>query len=229
MAAQHEGSDVLDRDLEFLGQEIAEACRIEHAGHTDHLVVRQTRNLAQHPHHRIERIGDADDEGVGRILLDALGDLRDDLGVDADQVVAAHARFARYAGGHDDDVGPGDRFVAVDALIGGVHTLDRGQFGDIQALALGNALDDVEQNHVAQLLEADQVGQRSADVPGADECDFAACHKERLPVDAFAGCEPRLTRLVGTGIWGQWRAHRAGLGTPNPTFRQVFSCDAAIP
>ena len=61
--------------------------------------------------HRIERVGDDDDEGVGRVLLDALADRVDDLGVDADQVVTAHAGLARHAGGHDHDVGAGDVLV----------------------------------------------------------------------------------------------------------------------
>ena len=68
MAAEHEGGDVLDRDLELLGEEVAEARRIEHAGHADDLVVRQAREFAQRPDHRVERVGDADDEGVGGVV-----------------------------------------------------------------------------------------------------------------------------------------------------------------
>jgi hypothetical protein len=40
MAAEHEGGDVLDRDVELVGEEIAEARGIQHAGHADHLLVR---------------------------------------------------------------------------------------------------------------------------------------------------------------------------------------------
>ena len=68
VAAEHEGGDVLDRDVELLGEEIAEARRVEHAGHADHLVVRQAGDLLQRPDHGVERVGDADDEGVGRVL-----------------------------------------------------------------------------------------------------------------------------------------------------------------
>src|SRR3546814_2961638 len=35
MTAEHEGVDVVDRDVEFLGQEVAEARAVEHAGHAD--------------------------------------------------------------------------------------------------------------------------------------------------------------------------------------------------
>ena len=69
MAAEHEGVDVLDADLELLRQEGGEAGAVENAGHADDLVVRQAGEFAQRPDHRIERVGDADDEGVGAMLL----------------------------------------------------------------------------------------------------------------------------------------------------------------
>src|SRR3546814_12660602 len=74
MAAEHEGVHILHRYVELIGDEVAEACRIEHAGHADDLVMRQTRKFAQRPHHRVERVGDADDEGVGGVRLDAFAD-----------------------------------------------------------------------------------------------------------------------------------------------------------
>jgi hypothetical protein len=91
VAAEHEGGDVLDADVELLGQEVAEARAVEHAGHADDHVVRQAAELAQRPHHRVQRVGDADDEAVGRVRLDALADRLHDLEVDAEQIVAAHA------------------------------------------------------------------------------------------------------------------------------------------
>ena len=50
--------------LELLGEEVAEARAVEHAGHADDHVVRQAGEFAQRPDHRVERVGDADDEGV---------------------------------------------------------------------------------------------------------------------------------------------------------------------
>ena len=47
-------------------------------------------------------------KALGRVLLDALADRLHHLQVDAEQVVAAHARLARDAGGDDADVGAGD-------------------------------------------------------------------------------------------------------------------------
>ena len=45
VAAEHEGGHVLDRNLEFFGEEIAEARRVEHAGHADDLVVGRPENF----------------------------------------------------------------------------------------------------------------------------------------------------------------------------------------
>src|SRR5439155_22765422 len=86
VAAEHEGGDVFDRDIEFIGQEIAEPGGIEHAGHADHLLMRHAGSLLQRPYHRIQRVGDADDEGVGGILLDAGADLLHDLEIDAQEI-----------------------------------------------------------------------------------------------------------------------------------------------
>ena len=72
VAAERHGVHVLDGDAELLGEEVAEAGRVEHAGHADDLVLRQAGGLLQRPDHRVERVGDADDEGVGGVLLQAL-------------------------------------------------------------------------------------------------------------------------------------------------------------
>ena len=71
VAAEHHGAHVLDRDVGSSARKRAKRAEFEHAGHADHLVGRQAGGLLQRPHHGIERIGDADDEGVGRVLLDA--------------------------------------------------------------------------------------------------------------------------------------------------------------
>src|SRR5882672_3864998 len=99
VAAEHEGGDVLDRDVEFVGEEIAEARGIQHARHAHHLLVRHARGLLQRPYHGVERIGDADHEGVGRVFLDAGADLLHHLEIDAQEIVAAHAGLARHPGG----------------------------------------------------------------------------------------------------------------------------------
>ena len=69
----------------------------------------------------------------GALCLDALADRLHHLQVDAEQVVAAHARLAGDAGGDDDDVGAGDVGIVVRAGDLGVEALDRA------ALATGRA------------------------------------------------------------------------------------------
>ena len=176
VAAEDEGGDVLHRDVHLLGEEIAEARAVEHAGHADDPVVGQAAMLAQGPDHGVERVGDADDEGVRRMLADARADRLHDLGVGADQVVAAHARLARHARGDDDDVGPGDRRIVRRAGQAGVEALDRRGLGEVQRLALRHAFNDVEQHDIAQLLEAGEQGQRAADLAGADQGDLVSSH-----------------------------------------------------
>ena len=119
MAAQHHRGDVLGADVELLGEEKAEPRGVEHAGHADHLVARQPARLLQRPHHGVERVGDADDEGFRRVFAQAGAHLLHDLEVDLDQVVAAHAGLARHAGGDDHDIGVLELGIFVGARIFG--------------------------------------------------------------------------------------------------------------
>ena len=177
VAAEHEGGDVLDRDLELVGEEITEARGVQHAGHADDLVGRQARELLQRPDHRVERVGDADDEGVGGMRLDARADGLHDFEIDADEVIAAHAGLARHAGGHDDDVGPGNVGVGTRARQLGVEALDRSGFRQIQRFALWHAIDDIEQDDVAQFLDRGQMGQGPADLTCADQSNLLPRHE----------------------------------------------------
>ena len=138
----------------------------------------QAGELLQRPDHGVERVGDADDEGVGGVLLDAVADRLHDLEVDAEQVVAAHAGLARHAGGDDDDVGARDRRHSRCAPTYRASKPSTGAgLGDVERLALRDALHDVEQDDVAELLQPDQVGERAADLSGADQRDLVASHE----------------------------------------------------
>src|SRR5690606_18493201 len=122
------------------------------------------------------------DEGLGRIFADARADLLHHLEIDADQVVAAHAGLSRHAGGNDADVRALDAGIVVDADITRVETLDRRGLSDVQSLALRRALGDVEQNDVAEFIEADEVGERAADHAGPDEGYLVACYVRIFPL-----------------------------------------------
>src|SRR3546814_6547274 len=63
------------------------------ACHAHDLVMGQPGKFPQRPYHCVERIGDADDKSVRRIGLDALTHGLHDLQIDAQQVIAAHARL----------------------------------------------------------------------------------------------------------------------------------------
>ena len=84
------------------------------------------------------------------------------------------------AGGDDAHVGAGDVGIIGRALELGVEAVDRAGLGDVERLALGNALGDVEQDDVAKLAHRGEVGERSADHSGADQRDFLASHEARL-------------------------------------------------
>ena len=138
--------------------------------------MRQAREFAQRPDHGIQRVGDADHEGVRRVFLQALTHGLHDLEVDAQKVVAAHPRLARPAGGEDADIGARDIGVRGGALERRVKALDRAGLGNVQRLALGGAFGDVEQDDVAEFLDGREMGKRAADLACADERDLGSCH-----------------------------------------------------
>ena len=74
------------------------------------------------------------------------------------------------------DVGALDRGIVVGAGELRVEAVDRGGLREVERLALRRAFGDVEQDDVAEFLEADEVGQRAADLAGADQCDLVARH-----------------------------------------------------
>ena len=156
----------------------------ENARHADDLLRLETREFLQRPHHGVEGVGDADHEGVGGMLLDAVADRFHDLEVDADEVVAAHARLARHARRDDDHVRAGDIGVIVGAFIFGIEAVDGGGFGDVQTLALRNAFRDVEKHDIAKFLQADEMGERTADLASTDERDLMTGHEMSLNVEA---------------------------------------------
>ena len=128
--------------------------------------------------HRVERVGDDDQDRVRRVLHRLLDDGADDPGVLGQEVVAAHPGLARQAGGHDDDVGAGRVGVVVRAGDPGVVADDRGRLGEVEALALRQALDDVDEHDVRQAGLGDALRGRGADVAGADDGDLVAGHAE---------------------------------------------------
>ena len=84
--------------------------------------------------------------------------------------------------------------------------------GDVQRLALRNALDDVEQDDVAEFLETDQVRERAPDLTSADQGNASTCHGGKDPWrkgDEAPGRAPRLTIPIGVRVQATARPHPA--------------------
>ena len=167
---------VLDADAELLGDERPEPGAVEHAGHPEHALAREARRRHRDVAHRVERIGHDDQDRVRGMLRGLLHDRPDDTGVLGQQVVAAHPRLPGQARGHDDDVGAGRVRVVVGADDARIVPDDRGRLGEVEALALGQPLDDVDQDHVGEAGLGDALGGGGADVAGADHGDLVAGH-----------------------------------------------------
>ncbi len=69
-----------------------------------------------------------------------------------------------------------DRLVGIGADDLGVEIVDRRGFRDVERLALRDALHDVEHHDVAELFEADEVGERTADLAGTDQRNLITRH-----------------------------------------------------
>jgi hypothetical protein len=77
-----------------------------------------------------------------------LGDALDDVLVGLEEVVAAHPRFAGAPAGYDDHVRARALLVAVGTREVRVEAEHRTALEDVESLALGEALDDVNEDDV---------------------------------------------------------------------------------
>ena len=98
--------------------------------------------------------------------------VRHDFEIGVQQVVAAHARLARNAGGDDHDVGVGRGRVIVGAGHAHVALLNGHGFQQVQRLALRNAFHHVNQHHIRQFLGRNPMRGRGAHVAGAHNAYF---------------------------------------------------------
>ena len=106
-------------------------------------------------------------------MLDGLfGGGLDHFVIGEQQIVAAHARLAGETGGDDHDVGAGGLFVAVGSGNPHIIAFDRRGFQHVEALALRNAFDDIDQHHVGKLFCGDLLRRVGAHVARANDCYF---------------------------------------------------------
>ena len=78
--------------------------------------------------------------------------------------------------GHDHDVGAGGVRVVVRADDPGVVTDDGRGFGEVEALALWQAIDDVDEDDVGEPGLGDPLGGGGADIAGPDDGNLVALH-----------------------------------------------------
>ena len=172
VAAEDEGGDVFDADMQFFRDEGAEACGVKDACHSDDALTVEAGLLEGCLGHGIERVGDDDEDGFRRLRNNFRHHVGHDLVVGVEQVVAAHSWLAGQAGGDDDDVGVGGIGVVVGASDVDIAFFDGHGFEQVKRLPLGNALGDVDENNVGQFLGGDPVRGRCTNVACAYNTDF---------------------------------------------------------
>ncbi len=178
VAAHEHGRDILDAHAQFHRQEGAVAGRVQHAGLSQHALRRKPSDLQASLDHCIQRVADDDHHRLGAGAFNLLGNGGDDLGVGAEQIVAAHARLARYAGGDHHHVAAAGILVAGRAHNVGVKTDNGRGFHQVERLAAGHALGlrNIDQHDVAQLQRCTPMGGCGAHIPGADDRDLGSPH-----------------------------------------------------
>jgi hypothetical protein len=184
VAAQHEGSNVFDADLEFLRDKGAEAGAIEHTGHADDAVAREAAELKGGLCHGVQRVGDYDENRIGRVFDDVTDHILHNFVVGVQQVVAAHARFARNTGRNHDDIGVRGIRIVIGAYNEGVASFDRHRLEQVQSLALRDAFDDIDQNHIGQLCGCNPMSRSGPHVASAYDSYFLA-HAASFPLSPW--------------------------------------------
>jgi hypothetical protein len=186
-AADPRRAAVLDAHAELHRDERAEAGRVEDAGHAEHALAREAGRLHRHVAHRVERVGDDDEDAVGGVAHGLLDDGSDDPCVLRHQVVAAHARLAGEARRDDHDVRAGRIRVVVRAGHARVVADDGGCLGEVEALALRQALHDVDEHDIGESRLGDPLGGRGTDIAGADDGNLVTRHRGWAPFGAHSG------------------------------------------
>uniref|UniRef100_E6QN76 Uncharacterized protein n=1 Tax=mine drainage metagenome TaxID=410659 RepID=E6QN76_9ZZZZ len=172
VSSEDKGGDVFDADLEFFGDEGAEAGRVEYAGHADDALAVEAGLFEGSLGHSVEGVGDDDEDGLGRLGDDFRDHVGHDLVVGVEQVVAAHSGLAGQASGDNNDVGVGGLGIVVGAGDVYVAFFDGHGFEQVESLALWDAFGDVDENDVGEFLGGDPVRGGGANVACAYDADF---------------------------------------------------------
>ena len=71
--------------------------RIQNTGLANHALVGESGDLLHVVRHEVQRVGDHDNHGIGRMVANARTHLADDVSVLPDEVLTGHAWLAREA------------------------------------------------------------------------------------------------------------------------------------
>ena len=176
MSAKNKSGHIFNRHIKFFRQEQAEACRVKNTSHANNLVGRQARCLLQNTNHHIKRVGDTNHKSIRTMILDASTNLMHHLGVDTNQIVAAHAWLARHTSGHNHHITSSQRGIIIGTRRICVKTLNRACLRNIKRLALRDTFGNIKKHHIAKLFQPSQKRQSTADITSANKRDFISCH-----------------------------------------------------
>ena len=96
---------------------------------------------------------------------------------------------------------PSMRLVGIGAGELGVEAVDRRGLREVERLALRHALGDVEHHDVAEFFQADQMGQRAADLTRADQRNLVARHVEMSLMQKMESGKPQaLVKPFGRAV-----------------------------
>src|SRR5918992_651176 len=147
--------------------------------------------------HRVERVRDDNQRRLPRPLRHLARDRTGDAFVRRDEVVPAHVAGAWDAGGDHDELGALRLVVAVRADDVWLVREHGPGLVQVECLALGQPLLDVDQDDVGVVAARDLLGDRGADVTGAYNGDLASRHQTRTPIRSMTASA---TSLVPTAV-----------------------------
>src|SRR5215831_19221984 len=131
-------------------------------------------HLLSHVDHSIERVGDDNHIGIGRVLYQVRDYCTDDFGVGMEQVIATHPRLAGHTSRDHYNIGIRRIGIVIRPHQAAVKVLQRGTLSQIKGFALWHTLNNIDQDHITQFLRRSPVGSCGADVSCSYDRNFGS-------------------------------------------------------
>src|SRR2546427_6881647 len=142
-------------------------------------LARKAGDLVGQVRHRIQRVGDDDQDRLRGAPAHLLDDPTHDAGVGVQQLFPRHARLPGHAGDDDDDFRVRRLLISVAAGDTNVHATNRRRLRQVQGLAHRHLLNNVHQDQVGYFLRRQPLRRGMTDHARPDDADFR-------PVDHLA-------------------------------------------